>query len=444
MKTNKLNQSLKGSILMIGLVLMSGFANAQLGGIKIKNPINGGGKTETSSTTTSNDETPEELVKKGDAAYEAGNYKDALAYYEKAEEMGYSDGEMKMKMNECRAQVDGSAQKNEEDMNKQADESMNQLEKLKYTGTMVEDNGMTNELHTANVGKIVFSKTEIVKDQTSPAQFVNSFNMGDDIYARIYLARSMENEKNLINTYSGDFRYRITIDGNAQTTDIAKSGNYPIAGDGAVYSKWTTFQIGVAPKQEDVSYYPRNEVFVLFSKLWKLPAGSHTIKIEAVFDVPEDNVDESNPMNSYLFTTKFGAEKVLASGEFTINISDAGKILAGKKMCPAFEWMNNHTDLVPDAFAMVSKATGVEEKILKVVIANNDWTYNRNGWGVIISRHIFGKAIVQDIKTKLCYELDLTFQQENISSGGMTYGSTTFTRSGSLEENNGYVIQCFQ
>lgn len=439
MKMKKLNKMMMVA-LAAGFTLLPLHSDAQLGGIKVKNPLNNG----TSGSSTSTDETPEELVAKGDAAYEAGNYKEALEYYEKAESMGYSDGEMKMKMNECRAQVDGSAEENEKAMNEQANESMNEIERLKYTGTMIEDQGMTNELHKTNVGKIVFSKSEIVKAETSSAGFANSFNMGDDIYARVYLSRSFTNEQNLINTVSGDFRYRITIDGNKQTTDITAGGNYPISGDEESYNTWTTFQIGIAPKAEDVSYYPRNEVFVLFSRLWKLPAGSHTIKIEAVYDVPADDVDEENSLNSYMWTTKFGAEKILASGEFTINITDAGKITAGKKLCPAFDWLNNHTNQVPDAFAMVSKAQEPTEKVLKVVLVNNDWTYNKNGWGVILNRHIFGKALVQDIATKLVYEVDLTFYQENISSGGDKYGMTTFSRNGSLEEYNGYVIDCFQ
>jgi len=286
------------------------------------------------------------------------------------------------------------------------------------------DNGITNDLHKANIGKIVFSKTEILKDATSSAQFANSFTMGDDIYARIYLSRSMTNEAGAIGDYvAQNFRYRITIDGNAQTTPVSAGGNYLISGDEETYSKWTTFQIGIAPKQVDVSYYPRNEVNVMFSRLYKLPAGSHTVKIEAVFEGHD-------------------RERIIGSGEFTINITDAGKILAGKKLCPGFTWLNNHVELVPDAVTMVSGGARAEEKILKVVVLDNDWTYIRNGYGVILSREINGKAIGQNTVNKLCYEIDVKFFQENISSGGSKYGSTTYSRTGELEDNNGFTIEC--
>lgn len=438
------------ALLLSGLMI-PGMMNAQinLNGVKntgskvINNSKENKENSNSSTSTTSGDESGYDLYMKGNEAYDAGNYKLALEYYQKAEAAGFRDGQMTMRMRECEANMDPNAEQEAEDLQKYGDEQMNLLDQMKYKKEPVPDQGMINELHKANVGKIVFSKSEIVKSETSSANWTNTFNMGDDIYSRIYLSRSMTNEAYSIGTFvQNNFRYRITIDGNKQTTDVAAGGNYLISGDEEVYNSWTTFQIGISPKKEDVEYYPAYEVYVMFSKLWKLPAGKHTVKIEAVFDIPEDDVRGGG--NDYLYTTKFGPERVIAEGEFTINITEEGKLIAGRKLCKSYDWINYKTPQVPDAFSMVSKAANPDEKVIKVVLLHNDWTYNRNYYGVILSREIAGRAIYQDVNTKLCYLVDLTFYQENISSGGSSYGATTFSRTGRLEEYNGFILDCVQ
>jgi hypothetical protein len=330
----------------------------------------------------------------------------------------------------------------------------------KYKIEAVPDNGIINDLHRSNVGKVVFSNAEIVKDATSSSNFKNSFNLGDDIYSRVYLDKSFTNEGNSIGYISQftDFHLRMTVEGQKfdvlPNTKIDPSGvqqpcliegpwGYPlskVAEDPEIKDKWTTFQIAISPKQTEVKDYPSAEYRDFFYRMYQLPVGKHKVKLEVVFDIPCDEVNKGNygtdPDTGRKWSTKFGPEKVLAAGEFEINVTEAGKIACGKKICPTLDWLSYKLIKVPNGQQMVSTAKRDGETILKVVEIHNDWTYQRNVFGVILSRTIGGKALVQNINTKLCYEVDIVFSQENISSGGDKYADTKFSRSGSFENNN--------
>lgn len=382
--------------------------------------------TETKSTTTiSSSDTGPDLFAKGEKAFEEEKWKEALEYYEAAEGKGYMDGMMKVKMNQCRDNMASNPEEDEKN-NNFLNETMGKLDAMKYKKDPVVDNGLTNDFHKANVGKIVFSKQEIVKATSSDAQLGKSFAATDDIYGRVYLSQSLTNEAYSIGVYpTNNFRYRITV-GNTVFAEWAK-GDMLVGGDQDLYNKWTTFQLALTPNASNISEYPDVEYQNFFKKMYNLPIGTHQVKVEIVFDIPDDDIRGDG--NDYLYTTKFGAEKIVASGEFTFNLTQAGKEAMARKLCPKFDWLGFHTNLVPDAFAMVDKSKRSGEKVLKVVVYDNDWTYVKNGYGIITSRKIGGRAIIQDVNTKLCYEVGLTFYQENISSGGDKYGSTTFDRS---------------
>ena len=52
-----------------------------------------------------------------------------------------------------------------------------------------------------------------------------------------------------------------------------------------------------------------------------------------------------------------------------------------------------HNALAKDALAC---AKGAFPNAVDVIVSSNDWTINRNKWGVIISRICFGWMVVQD------------------------------------------------
>lgn len=433
-------------------------------------------------------ESGQDLYEKGNVAYNAKNYKEALSYYEAAQNNGYNDGEMRMKMNECKKYTEASAGTNTDtnspEYKKQqalleeanvlieagkmndgmaklqqahdacptcpdaaelkqllgAKGTMDQMDAMKYSKPLVKDEGITSETHKNNLKQIVFSKTNISKAASS-SQFTNNFTLGDDIIARIYLEKSIENERNAtgVETYKGSFYFRITIDGDAPyTQNIALFSNKSSMDDADRYDDAprdydselgvgsTTFRFAVSNKPDKFSKnLPYNFIYEWF---WNKPVGNHKVKIEYVYDIPDDDVDPANEMNSYLHTTKFGPEKILATGEFTINVTEAGKIAAAKKVCPNITWLNNKLIKVPDGFTMINKDKKANETIIKVVELDNDWSYEKNVFGIILKRYINGAAIVQDNTTKLYHSEDIKFGQENISSGGSGYGSTYYYR----------------
>ncbi|HLP13317.1 MAG TPA: hypothetical protein VK177_15375 [Flavobacteriales bacterium] len=490
---NVFRTSLKAVAVMVLLSLGSGSVYAQLNLNKVKDKAKDvgskkdkGSKSENSGNSSSNTESGADLAAKGDAEYANKNYKAALTYYEDAEKNGYTDGEMKMKMTECRKYANDSTtgtpeQKKQEALAEEAlalieagkmDEGMNklqeaydacptcadaaemkkilgtrtqmdQLEAMKYNKPLVKDEGITSPMHQAHMKQIVFSKTNISKSGASESQLTNSFNLGDDIIGRVYLEKSEANEKNVTvadRSFLGSVYLRVTIDGNKQYShnlNIVKSkqdlerqyqtnsGDYDTELAGGEVT--TTFRFGISEKQD---FFVKNLPYVtIYENLWSLPAGNHKIKMEYVYDIPDDEISPKGDMESYLYTTKFGPEKVLATGEFNLNVTEAGKIIAAKKVCPKIEWYNNKLIKVPDGFTMINREKKSTETIIKVVELDNDWTYEKSYVGVILRRYINGAAIVQDNATGLYHTEDIKFSQENTSSGGSTYGKVMYTRS---------------
>lgn len=337
MKAKKINLKKCAAICLLALSPSLLFAQGKLGSLKEKAKEKIGTNKEDkknentgSSTTieTTGKETGEELYEKGNVAYEAGNYKEALAYYEKAEENGYSDGEMKIKMRECRDNLDTNKQAEDEKKLNEAMGKMNALDDMKYKCSDIPtDNGSSGTFHDANVGKIVFSKSEIVKGQENASAITNSFTTSDNIYSRVYMNHSIGYECANMGICFGDpyhrTAYRFTVDGGKY--DFSKSyfdnGEMTFNSvDEELMNKWTTWQPAMSPASKDG--YGTHEMQFFYSMIEFLPAGKHTIKFEIVIDIPDD---KKTDYNTYEYTTKFGPEKVVASGEFTLEVKESDK-----------------------------------------------------------------------------------------------------------------------
>lgn len=216
-------------------------------------------------------------------------------------------------------------------------QSMDQItgmEDMKYKcETIPTDNGLSGSVHESNMGKIVFAKTEIVKSAENPSAFTNSFTTSDNIYSRVYLSHSIGYECANMGICFGDpyhlTTYRYTVDDG--TYDFSKSyfddGNMTFNGaDEDQINKWTTWQPALSPASKDG--YGTDGLQFFYSMLEFLPAGKHKIKLEIVIDIPEDQepAGSRTEQNCKKYTTKFGPEKVLASGEFTLEVKEADKV----------------------------------------------------------------------------------------------------------------------
>ena len=285
----------------------------------------------------------------------------------------------------------------------------------------VTDNGMTNDFHKVSIGKIVFAKTEILKATTTADGLTNSFELGDDIYGRVYLAKSMTNELVALGGSQGDdaIRYRITVDGKSLSSSYF-DGNIIWTTDPDVKNEWTTFQLALSPSS--VEGYPVLEYQGFFASIWELSTGSHKVKYELIMKT----------------STK---ENVIASGEFNLNVTEAGKTTTGNKVCPNISWSSMDASALPEAQGLVEKAKGPNDKIIKVILIAWEWKEQRDNNGTITARWMNGKTIFQDLKTKLYYDIDALFVQES-TNNGISYGATQYSPDGKMTYKVVYLPAC--
>ncbi|UKN02036.1 hypothetical protein K6119_00720 [Paracrocinitomix mangrovi] len=214
-------------------------------------------------------------------------------------------------------------------------DAMGQLTKLddmKYTCSNIPtDQGVNYDFHKSNVGKILFSKTEIVKEKETSGMFETSFTTADNIYSRVYLPHSVQYEcanMGMCFNNASNVMYRWTVDGGSYSFSKSyySDGTSTFNGyDQEVIDQWTTWQPGLSPSSAEG--YSSSDLQFFYSMLEFLPEGKHQIKLEIYIDIPEDEEPTASrsEQNCHKYTTKFGAEKVLASGEFTLNVKESDK-----------------------------------------------------------------------------------------------------------------------
>lgn len=455
MRTNKIKLNVATALVFTAIF---GFSTtyAQLGGLK-NAAKNAASKTieskpkeekkedkkeDKKSESTSKSETPAnvkiessesgyDLAQKGDKEFEAEKYKEALAYYEEAEKRGHQDGMTKKRMRECKEALDPAVQEDNKKKMDFANLKMGELDAAKYKcSDMPVDNGISSPTHTKYLKKIVFSKSEIVKSQENEANFTNTFALTDNIYSRVYLEKSIRNEAgNVGNCFSPTYFIRYSFDDGA--TKMPEWLNVKVhnvlSGAADAVDKWTTWQPAVSWSAADLTG-PELGVKNFVKYVRNLPAGTHKIKMEVVYDIPEDS---NNGYSTYEYTTKFGPEKVLAVGEFTLNVTEADKKVLYKKVCPMYktqiaDYNRPAFTLVPNAVALAKITTGVDWKkftLLKIV-GDIDWTYKKNAYGIILSRSAGAGVYLLNNEDGFVYYSKAEYSQENTSSGGASYAAT--------------------
>lgn len=341
----------KHLLLGASLFLFLGTTNAQIGGKigsikdKAKEKVSGSGNSKTNSDATGTSENNsstsksglscDDLVGKADGLYASENYSEAWKYYSEAEDQGCvssMDGMSRMNMNDCKKIVNTTPEEEAEQL-EQINSLMAQMEDMKYKCENIPtDNGSSGSFHDSNVGKIVFSKSEIVKGQENPGSIVNSFTSSDNIYSRVYMAHSIGYEcANMGICYGDPYHstiYRYTVDGGKYSFSKSYFDDGTMTFNGVSedqMNKWTTWQPALSPSSKDG--YGTSELQFFYSMIEFLPAGNHTVKLEIVIDIPEDQqpAGSRTEENCRKYTTKFGEEKVLAVGEFTLEVKEADK-----------------------------------------------------------------------------------------------------------------------
>ncbi|MES2838170.1 MAG: hypothetical protein V4667_11645 [Bacteroidota bacterium] len=372
--------------------------------------------------------------------YNEKNYADALKIWDgevmsfNVQEKCICEDKMKQQSEDCRKQLGQQKADNEQKQMDEAQAMLTQMEDMKYKCNPLEPgDGISSPMHTKYLKKLVFAKSEIAKAQENEANFTNSFTLTDNIYSRVYLEKSTGFESgNIGHCYGGDggFIMRFTFDNGAtKMPEWLGESNEGIRAE----KNWTTWQPAISPSAADLDkpdYSVKNFVKIVRN----LPAGTHKVKMEVVYDIPDD--EKPSPPAKYienckLFTTKFGPEKVLAVGEFNLNVTEADKKALYKKVCPMYktqiaDYNRPAFTLVPNAVALAKITTGVDWKkftLLKIV-GDIDWTYNKNVYGIILSRKAYAGVYLLNNEDGFIYYSKAEYSQENTSSGGATYAAT--------------------
>jgi hypothetical protein len=253
---------------------------------------------------------------------------------------------------------------------------------------LYKDQGIWNEFHGKNIGKIIFSSEKIFADNPNPSFAKSSFSLNEFIRGRIYLDKSVLNiYQDLENSgvypkntwFEKDIillGYRIWINHIQKAVFTVNFAKTPSA------EVWTTFYYDFvhmdkitywdSPHQyKDVDYY--------FNTLIRdLDSNEYSIKIECFLPSPDGNFQSEN----------------IAEGSFTLQFDHEDKDI----------WMRtfgaNHHEYI------IHSSTEMEEKVEETIEANYVTVVNWSG---------------KRIDIEICEK-------------GQNYGKTDFMNDGSRSE----------
>lgn len=170
------------------------------------------------------------------------------------------------------------------------------------SGSEVEDQGMTSELHAKNVKRMVFAPEDIELGKEKPATFSDSFTLAGPLYARLYLARGLAPEFAQLGwgeaEGQGPWRYHLNLlafvdDKLVSSTEIE------------LQVKWTTYKFALIPAKTDHEQWSTRQWFAS-DVMPRLTEGKHKVRLAAV------------PRNR---KTKTDSDKVLSEGTFTLEVT---------------------------------------------------------------------------------------------------------------------------
>ncbi len=154
------------------------------------------------------------------------------------------------------------------------------------------DNGISNETHRKNIGKVLFSKTEVLFNKEHLNKWTNTFNWGDPIYARMYWAEGINNiyQKNNWQKPADTYRYVLRFYANGK---LFKEHIVQTKGGR------TSLPLCLYPDPKDT--YQWSEMNILSNNLNKFKAGNNIIKVE-ICAYNRANNRRSEPLSSGTFT----------------------------------------------------------------------------------------------------------------------------------------------
>jgi hypothetical protein len=250
------------------------------------------------------------------------------------------------------------------------------------------DMGITNEVHKANIGKIVFSSLPVDFEKPDPKALRTSFSQDDDIYARFYLGESLENhvfgEKRVKVTYP-KFECALSIDGVLQPLVIDKDSAMPDARE-------TTRQLWIRVPRGRSGWGDTGEWVKLVNSAMK--PGKHEVKLEL------KSLDSGKVVASGVFSYTKGASPARYGTSFKDYEAGMKDAALEKRMLETVK-----RELVWKDQAW----TGIK-------IFSDDWSVVRHANGTILSRSL--GAWVQSKKNDGTYWVRAFFLGQEYNGSG--------------------------
>lgn len=295
---------------------------------------------------------------------------------------------------------------------------------------IVKDEGMANKVHEKYAGKIMFSSSEISKENPDESKFGNSFSISAPIYLRIFLRTSIYNtvQMNMSSeAYDNQLGvlYKVYLDG-----ADPKQGRVEFSHDEkkiltSDQIKTNTSIGGIFNFNKD-AFLSSAYIDALIACDTKLTDGKHTLKIE---------------LYPIFNSIKPLSETAMATGEFTLNVArgfvnpsnPATCLPKAVKKDPALE--AKYKECVKKYLVNNNK-----EAIMKsFVLLSSDWEIRKNEiTSKPISKTMYGAAGLSYKNGKCTYETFSFTQNWN----GSSYSSTIETSS--TNQNGDIFCDCLK
>ncbi|HEX2616788.1 MAG TPA: hypothetical protein VHL57_04550 [Flavobacteriales bacterium] len=236
----------------------------------------------------------------------------------------------------------------------------------------------TGVFHSAHVGQVVFAGAKITREAPESAGMKSSFGVGDNIYARVYLAGCLAHYKTCeqgtcfvnVTTAGASFFVTYTVDGKGTNDDGSGATLYAMdlpSNDKNQYH--STFNFPIVGTEESGG---TNDDFV--AAVNKLAPGEHTIHFDVWAGMP--------------YIRK--SEAAIATGEIKL-VKKAGG--AAAKLGRTFKNLEaGMTDAALEVKMLAAakrraKAEGWKETVSKVKISDTGWsTVRKESTGIITGR----------------------------------------------------------
>jgi hypothetical protein len=296
--------------------------------------------------------------------------------------------------------------------------------------------GAFSALHQAHMSEVVFTRTELDRDQMTEAALVNSFTLGDPIFFRVYMREPVINQlkpqlpgkSNYWVSRATRYRARFTVGSDVVETTFRIWGK---AGD---HETWTTWRGELLSRAD--KFQPGTEVFREFlsraTRRGLMGTGTHKIKLEIIpYAI---NIDGSVNVNGSSNEPPIAVGNVVATGEFTLVVKPGAYSKSDPKICGLPAAQSNpalEQQILSRARALWTRP---EAPPVKVVLTHSAWNYNRHAIsGVILDRNI--DAQIMSRGKDYCDFQGYNYIQPN--AGGYSAANSSF-----VSEPHNWFLPC--